>query len=63
METRGAFGEPLLAQLDRASGFEPGGWGSKSVGAGHLLTSALGGKRTFLRPEPESRLPITQIRW
>src|SRR3954451_11117674 len=27
---------PLLAQLDRAPGFEPGGWGFKSLGAGHL---------------------------
>ena len=26
---------PLLAQLDRAPGFEPGGWGFKSLGAGH----------------------------
>ena len=25
---------PLLAQLDRAPGFEPGGWGFKSLGAG-----------------------------
>ncbi len=27
---------PLLAQLDRAPGFEPGGWGFKSLGAGQL---------------------------
>ncbi len=26
---------PPLAQLDRAPGFEPGGWGFKSLGAGH----------------------------
>jgi hypothetical protein len=25
---------PLLAQLVRAPGFEPGGWGFKSLGAG-----------------------------
>src|SRR3954447_24894409 len=28
---------PLLAQLDRASGFEPEGWGFESLGAGHHL--------------------------
>ena len=27
--------EPLLAQLDRAPGFEPGGWGFEPLGAGH----------------------------
>jgi hypothetical protein len=29
--------QPLLAQLDRAPGFEPGGWGFKSLGAGQHL--------------------------
>ena len=33
---------PLLAQLDRAPGFEPGGWGFKSLGAGHPM-SGMGG--------------------
>ena len=28
---------PLLAQLDRAPGFEPGGWGFKSLRAGQLV--------------------------
>ena len=28
---------PLLAQLDRAPGFEPGGWGFKSLRAGQRL--------------------------
>ena len=27
---------PLLAQPDRAPGFEPGGWGFESLGAGHF---------------------------
>ena len=30
---------PLLAQLDRASGFEPEGWGFESLGAGHLMVA------------------------
>ena len=33
--------QPLLAQLDRAPGFEPGGWGFKSLGAGHRRLSAM----------------------
>ena len=32
---------PLLAQLDRAPGFEPGGWGFKSLGAGHISRTEL----------------------
>src|SRR5215210_6688763 len=36
METGRAIGEPLLAQLDRASGFEPEGWGFEPLRAGHV---------------------------
>lgn len=36
---------PLLAQPDRAPGFEPGGWGFEPLGAGHAAYSCLSGSR------------------
>jgi hypothetical protein len=46
----------LVAQLDRASGFEPEGWGFESLRAGHsptfLVFSALNREQTATIPAP-----------
>ena len=43
------FERPLLAQLDREPGFEPGGWGFKSLGAGHRSKHPRGRKASVVK--------------
>jgi hypothetical protein len=50
--------KPLLAQLDRVPGFEPGGWGFKSLGAGQHQRQVWGGKLTNWQGLVASNRPL-----